>query len=317
MKLSLGMSNIQCSFDDKHSNKMTIVGAITKVDEPSGGAPCGANGKNVVFTKEGAEGCVKSFISMPVNCTFPEGFFADGTDVFTGHGDINFGVIEDAWVEGNDLMARIIAWKETFPDIAWMVMNGKDALGFSIECDILESSEEEDLIYINRFVGTGCALLWKNVAAFSDTYIRELAASRRKVEDSVNKEEMQSLFDGFLAKVDEKIAAVQAATDAKMEEVKASIEASNAKVEEIKASVEASDEKIDEIKASVEGKVEEIKAGLEIKPPAPTAGQGVIPNGDLTDTKEVALQKIHANKELSMEEKLREIVKINAMSKPQ
>lgn len=294
---------------------MMVVGCITKIDEASTYAPCGTDGKRVVFTRESVEKCYKSYIGMPVNCTFPDWLFGEGTEVFTGHGDINIGCIEDCWIEGNDLMAKICIWKNTFPDIGFMVYNGAEALGFSVECytnDSHQDDTQDGYVYVDEFTGVGCAMLWKNSAAFQDTYIRELAASRKKV-DNLNKEELQGLLSEMFAGLDTKFA-----------EIKASVDAIDTKVEaqatELQASVDA---KITEVKASIDAQTEQAKVVIEasveqLKPPTPTATQTVIANADVANTKPSKAERIaqiNANAGLSTLDKLKQIAKINMEQK--
>ena len=63
--------------------KMVINGCITKIGKASTGAPCGTDGKLAVFTAESIKKCADTFVGMPLNCTYPDGWFADGTDLFT------------------------------------------------------------------------------------------------------------------------------------------------------------------------------------------------------------------------------------------
>lgn len=309
--MKLELSGVKFTLEGKNDNRMMVIGCITKIDEVSTYAPCGTDGKRVVFTKESVEKCHKSYVGMPVNCTFPDWLFGEGTEVFTGHGDINIGCIEDCWVEGNDLMAKICIWKNTFPDIGFMVYNGAEALGFSVECftnESHENDEQDGYVYVDEFTGVGCAMLWKNSAAFQDTYIKELAASRKK-DDNLNKEEMQELFKEFTAGLDTKFA-----------EVKASIDAIDAKVEaqatELKASVET---QVTEMKASIDAQAEQAKVVIEasaeqLKPPAPSAVQTVLANADVTDakpTKAERIAKINASTDLGLLDKLKQIKKIN------
>ena len=95
--------------------KMVINGCITKINKASTGAPCGADGKLAVFTSESIKKCADTFVGMPLNCTYPEGFFADGTDLFTGHGETNIGYIRSVEAKGDDLMAELVIWKDKFP----------------------------------------------------------------------------------------------------------------------------------------------------------------------------------------------------------
>lgn len=282
--------------------KMVINGCITKINKASTGAPCGADGKLAVFTSESIKKCADTFVGMPLNCTYPEGFFADGTDLFTGHGETNIGYIRSVEAKGDDLMAELVIWKDKFPEEAFMIVNGADSLGFSVEWYATKTHEDEDKVFMDEFQGAGCAILWKNCAAFSDTFIETLAASMEKKNRSdkkMNEQEKKEIIDSIMAGLDEKLKDYEK----KIEEIKASVDNVKGEVEEsVKASIE-------EIKADVEKAKDTVEASKEV--PAPET-QKVAPNpfeASKEETKEDKIAKINAS-DMSLAEKLREITKV-------
>lgn len=282
--------------------KMIINGCITKINKASTGAPCGADGKLAVFTSESIKKCADTFVGMPLNCTYPEGFFADGTDLFTGHGETNIGYIRSVKAEGDNLMAEMVIWKDKFPEEAFMIVNGADSLGFSVEWYPTKTHEDEDKVFMDEFQGAGCAILWKNCAAFSDTFIETLAASMEKKNRSdkkMNEQEKKEIIDSIMAGLDEKLKDYEK----KIEEIKASVDNVKGEVEEsVKVSIE-------EIKADVEKAKDEVKASEEV--PAPET-QEVAPNpfeASKEETKEDKIAKINAS-DMSLAEKIREITKV-------
>lgn len=282
--------------------KMVINGCITKINKASTGAPCGADGKLAVFTSESIKKCADTFVGMPLNCTYPEGFFADGTDLFTGHGETNIGYIRSVEAKGDDLMAELVIWKDKFPEEAFMIVNGADSLGFSVEWYATKTHEDEDKVFMDEFQGAGCAILWKNCAAFSDTFIETLAASMEKKNRSdkkMNEQEKKEIIDSIMAGLDEKLKD----HEKKIEEIKASVDNVKGEVEEsVKASIE-------EIKADVEKAKDTVEASKEV--PAPET-QEIAPNpfeASKEETKEDKIAKINAS-DMSLAEKLREITKV-------
>ena len=282
--------------------KMVINGCITKINKASTGAPCGADGKLAVFTSESIKKCADTFVGMPLNCTYPEGFFADGTDLFTGHGETNIGYIRSVEAKGDDLMAELVIWKDKFPEEAFMIVNGADSLGFSVEWYATKTHEDEDKVFMDEFQGAGCAILWKNCAAFSDTFIETIAASMEKKNRSdkkMNEQEKKEIIDSIMAGLDEKLKDYEK----KIEEIKASVDNFKGEVEEsVKASIE-------EIKADVEKAKDTVEASKEI--PAPET-QKIAPNpfeASEEETKEEKIAKINAS-DMSLAEKLREITKV-------
>lgn len=320
-KIECALSNVTMSSE---AHKMIIRGCITKIGSPSTGAPCGANGKLAVFTQESIDACAKSFVGMPLNCTYPEGIFADGVDMFTGHGDTNIGYIRKVKAEGDNLMAEMVVWKDKFPSEAYMIVNGADALGFSVEWYATQTHEDEQNLYMDEFEGIGCALLWKNCAAFSDTFIEKLAAAHEKESDnnmSMTKEEKDALIseigDAIVAGLAERFEGIdkaQAEVKASIDEVKAQVEAQKAASDEIKASVEAAKADIEAGKAEVEAmKAEQVKAEDEQPEeiPAPKAGQHVEPSPIEAgaDDKANQIAKIKASN-MTLAEQVKAITKI-------
>lgn len=262
MKLNLSMTDLTFSVSPNHCNKMAWEGCITKLGTPSDGAPGGAQGRRIVITQEAAFTNHKTFEGMPLNCTFGEGFFGSGEDVFTGHGDLIIGYIERAWIEGDSLMASGFIWKNNHPDVAFQAMNAKNSLGFSVEmfCPNCELGEDDGFVYVKEFTGTGCAMLFSECAAFGDTYIKELVARRMKGEElNMNKEEMQAMISASIDTAVDKVSELFASKVADTLEKLVAIEAQMASIHEgvCAEEKEAHQAEVDELKAEVE----ELKAG--------------------------------------------------------
>lgn len=299
------------------AHKMIISGCITKIGEASTGSPCGADGRFVVFTQDAAKKCASTFIGMPLNCTYPDGWFSDGTELFTGHGDTNIGYIRNVSIDGDNLMAEMVVWKDKFSDEAWMIFNGADALGFSVEWYPTVTHVEDDTEYMDEFEGCGCAILWKNVAAFSQTFIDKIAAARSDVE--MTEKEKQEFTELINASIDSKFAEVKASIDeikASKESIEASIEEIKAKPvempEDIKASIEELKASVEEVKTKSEADIAELKASNETpKIPQPKTGQHVEDNPVMASDNKDEIAKINASA-MSPLEKLKEIAKIRA-----
>lgn len=269
MKLNFNMTDLTFSVSPSHCNKMAWEGCITKLGQPSDGAPGGADGHRIVITQEAGTLDHKTFEGMPLNCTFGEGFFGSGEDVFTGHGDLIIGYIEKSWVSGNELMASGFIWRDTFPEVAFQATNAKSSLGFSVEmyCPESRCGEDEDFVYVDRFTGTGCAMLFSECAAFGDTYIKQLVARRMKTEElGMNKEEMQVAIsagiDAAVDKLTEMMAGKIEDTLTKLAEIETAVATLDGKVEAQKAEADA--EEVKALKATI-ASLEASKAELEEK----------------------------------------------------
>lgn len=229
---SLEASDIEVQ---SNTNKMYIIGCIATIDEASEGSPCGADGKRVILSSKNADKCIQTFKGQPMNCLFENWGYVP--DTFTGHGNQYwgkyFGFIEDAWQDGKKLMAKIVVWKEAFPQLASTIINAQRSLGFSIEIYPTQLHEdEEEHIVVDEWEAFGCALLWRNCAAFGEeTYIEKLVASLEKSKESkgdaeMTKEEIQSIVASVSAGVTEEVKKIvdEKITGLGIEDIKASIE---------------------------------------------------------------------------------------------
>ena len=325
-KINASLSEVTLSAEP---NKMLITGCVATIGKASTGSPCGADGKLVAFTKEAVESCGKSFEGMPLNCTYPDGWFAEGTDLFTNHGTTNIGYIRKVYPQDDNLMAEIVVWKEKFPDEAYMILNGMNALGFSLEWYATATHEQDDVVYMDEFEGCGCAILWQNCAAFSDTFIEKLAAAKeKKVSDvEMTKEEKEALVKEISASVAESMEERLKGIEDAQAELKAAIDKSgdaDKAIADMKAAVDKAQAEVDALKEAAEKAAEESKSDAEDEPtdgegefeasaeeiPAPKAGQGIVPNPNLDKgDKDAKMAEINASAMNPMD-KLREITKL-------
>lgn len=322
-KINASLSEVTLSAEP---NKMLITGCVATIGKASTGSPCGADGKLVAFTKEAVESCGKSFEGMPLNCTYPDGWFAEGTDLFTNHGTTNIGFIRKVYAQEDNLMAEIVIWKEKFPDEAYMIVNGMNALGFSLEWYATATHEQDDVVYMDEFEGCGCAILWQNCAAFSDTFIEKLAAAKAKESESdveMTKEEKEALVKGISASVvesmEERLKSIEGAqaelkaavdksgeADKAIAEMKAAVDKAQAEVDALK---EAAEKAAEESQEDAEGDGEQVQASAD-NIPAPKAGQGIVPNPNVGESDKAGkMAEINASAMNPMD-KLREITKL-------
>lgn len=323
-KINASLSEVTLSAEP---NKMLITGCVATIGKASTGSPCGADGKLVAFTKEAVESCGKSFEGMPLNCTYPDGWFAEGTDLFTNHGTTNIGYIRKVYPQDDNLMAEIVVWKEKFPDEAYMILNGMNALGFSLEWYATATHEQDDVVYMDEFEGCGCAILWQNCAAFSDTFIEKLAAAKeKKVSDvEMTKEEKEALVKEISASVAESMEERLKGIEDTQAELKAAIDKSgdaDKAIADMKAAVDKAQAEVDALKEAAEKAAEESQEDAESEDdgkqvqasaeeiPAPKAGQGIVPNPNVGESDKAGkMAEINASAMNPMD-KLREITKL-------
>ena len=324
--IKASLSNVSLS---KEKNKMIITGCIAKVGEASTGSPCGAGGYFIVFTPESVEKCGKTFEGMPLNCVLPEEEWLPSEAILSGHGNSTIGYLRKIKVKDDNIMAEIVLWKEKYPWLAELTVNAMDALGFSVEMypTVTHEDDKNNIQYIDEFEGVGCAMLWSNTAAFSQTFIEKIAANRSdknmneemkkevseliKAESDVQTENINKISEELKASaevLDELKEAIGAMTELKesFEQMKVQLDEQGQSINDLKASAEGVEEFPSDELEKVKAELEEIKAGIA-QPviPVPKAGQQVAENPNLEDDKDAKLkaeiEKINASSMSNMD----------------
>lgn len=258
-KVQLSASAIQVVLDNQHPNSMRFTGTCMFLNEPSDYIPGGVD-KPVILSTDVANECASTMNLMGINCDYDPWLFPD--EVMMAHDRRNkIGVVEKCWVDGNELKFTGIIYKNDFPDIADFIKKTVDSLGFSVEA-IFNIHEHEEYIEMADVEFTGVAILFKNAAAYQNTYIAEIAA-KAKGKQLMDKQEI-------LAIVDEAVKASIEAQAKAQAEAKEAQELADAKAEVERLTIEYSakdaliaekDAKIAELEKSVEVKDAEIEAG--------------------------------------------------------
>ena len=324
--IKASLSNVSLS---KEKNKMIITGCIAKVGEASTGSPCGAEGYFIVFTPESVEKCGKTFEGMPLNCVLPEEEWLPSEAILNGHGNSTIGYLRKIKVKDDNIMAEIVLWKEKYPWLAELIVNAMDALGFSVEMypTVTHEDDKNNIQYIDEFEGVGCAMLWSNTAAFSQTFIEKIAANRSdksmneemkkevseliKAESDVQTENINKISEELKASaevLDELKEAIGAMTELKesFEQMKVQLDEQGQSINDLKASAEGVKELPSDELEKVKAELEEIKAGIA-QPviPVPKAGQQVAENPNLEDDKgaklKAEIEKINASSMSNMD----------------
>jgi hypothetical protein len=295
-KLQLQLQDLSFTTSQKHSNKMMWTGAVTKVGVPSDGTPGGGT-VPVVWERSAVEAAVNTMVDMPLNCEYPEDFSSNPALAFTGH-NMRFviGAVQKAWIEGDYLMCSGIIYKDNFPDVAWMISNAKDSLGFSVELYPKEKKIEDDgFEHVYKLEFTGLTTCWSSVAAFEDTFFTQLVATRiknKKVDDTMTPEEMKAMLEGFTQSMTAEIAKVQSSVEAKVSALEEKLEsekleaAKKAEEEKLHAAKVAEDEKVAKLEAEKKELEDKLKAAAI---PAPQAVQTAASKvGDVDYTAELS-----------------------------
>ena len=334
MQIKLEVENIEITQNQQHPNKMLWSGVLTRLGVPSDGAPCGTGGKLLIIDSAAAANALETIVNMPLNCEFTDDFWGSCPEyAMTGHDLSNvIGTITSGKVEGDALVCEGIIWKQNFPDVAFMINNAVDALGFSIELNVNASQESEDTITATDITFTGAATLWKKCAAYESTEFRQLVASRLKakgIDNDMNEEQMKALLGEMLNGIKAELNSVKENMESVVSEVKAEVDKANSQVEQLalglletKEAIKAQQEpaaptekqEVTPVSAEVEPIVDPVAPVVE--PPAPTvisAGQTVVPNKDISENNDDVKAKvleINASN-MNMVEKLKAISRLS------
>lgn len=191
--LKFGSSGVQIALSgEEHINKLPFMATFMIIGSPSDGVPCGAD-LPVMLDMDEAQKCVNTMDLMAIDCMWSDWF---PEDCMTGHDTQNkIGVVEQAYIEGNEMKIKGFVYAMDFPEIAYFIKNATPALGFSMECIASTEEKEDGFEHLSDVTFTGVAILFKNLAAYEDTYIDYLAAAKKKKEDEkLTKEEMEQLM---------------------------------------------------------------------------------------------------------------------------
>ena len=190
---------------ESHSNKMRFTATVMYLDQYSDGVPDGTVWSKILLEKSECEKALDTMNLMGINCVWNEWYTADWQ--FAGHDPRNkIGVVEKTYIEGNELKIDGIIYKHDFQDISNFIKNAMDSMGFSIEASFNDWEETEEGVIIRDVEFTGVSMLFKNCAAYSETYIEKLSASKKGKEIMTQEERntfIEEVTNSVMAKINE------------------------------------------------------------------------------------------------------------------
>ena len=262
-KVSLQANAISVTLDNLHPNAMRFTGTCMFLNTPSDYTPNGVD-RPVVLSSDEAEKCASTMNLMGINCDYDPWLFPD--ELMTAHNRRNkIGVVEKCWVDGDELKFTGIMYKNDFPDIADFIKKTVDSLGFSVEA-MFNLQEHDDYIEMADVEFTGVAMLFKNAAAYQNTYIAEIAAKAKGKQ--MEKQEILQLIDEAI-KANMEASAKEAQAKAEAQELanaKAEVERLTAECSAKDATIAEKDAKIAELEKAVADKDAEIEASAKETP---------------------------------------------------
>lgn len=259
-KVSLQANAISVTLDNLHPNAMRFTGTCMFLNTPSDYTPNGVD-RPVVLSSDEAEKCASTMNLMGINCDYAPWLFPD--ELMTAHNRRNkIGVVEKCWVDGDELKFTGIMYKNDFPDIADFIKKTVDSLGFSVEA-MFNLREHDDYIEMADVEFTGVAMLFKNAAAYQNTYIAEIAA-KAKGKQMEKQEILQLIDEAIKANMEASAKEAQAKADAQeLANAKAEVERLTAECSAKDEAIADKDAKIAELEKAVADKDAEIEASAK------------------------------------------------------
>ena len=241
---------------------MKFDAVVGYVDTPTDATPGGGiDGYKLVIRSEGMD--VRSLIGSGVNVAWYDGWFEDSSQNLKGHNArFKVGVIDDAYVAGNEIHASGHLWRFDFPDVCDTIECAKESLGCSVEVYFDGFRKDDDTKILTglgaRF--TGVAILYKNKAAFKSTKV--MCSIQEQEEDNLNEETKKALEAMFSEQ--------NKAFEAKFEVINEAMKKFEKQVAELSANTEkeSAEESADEnnkveLSAVAQVVADAIKAGFE------------------------------------------------------
>lgn len=259
-KVSLQANAISVTLDGLHPNAMRFTGTCMFLNTPSDYTPNGVD-RPVVLSSDEAEKCASTMNLMGINCDYDPWLFPD--ELMTAHNRRNkIGVVEKCWVDGDELKFTGIMYKNDFPDIADFIKKTVDSLGFSVEA-MFNLREHDDYIEMADVEFTGVAMLFKNAAAYQNTYIAEIAA-KAKGKQMEKQEILQLIDEAIKANMEASAKEAQAKAEAQeLADAKAEVERLTAECSAKDETIAEKDAKIAELEKAVADKDAEIEASAK------------------------------------------------------
>jgi hypothetical protein len=195
--------SLNISTNDDHPNKMPFSGVLTRVDQPSDGAPGGSGGKKIILKSEAARAALPSLMGMAVN--YMPSF--DGHDVQN-----KIGIITSADVVGSELQIAGFIYAADFPETTTLIKSLKSDLGFSFEAHrIYVEDMSAAVLSITQLHFTGAAILLKDKAAYTSTSLAANAA--QKDVNDMNKEEFLAMLAEAVKPFNDRFTKIEAALE--------------------------------------------------------------------------------------------------------
>jgi len=258
-----------------HPNKIPFKCALFEVDKPSDGSPEGANGKCIRISSDVCDQYIDTFVGMAFNI--------DYHNEMRGH-DTRFkvGVIEKAYrtMDGFAMVEGYLYGKD-FPDVVATIRyyNGlADEYGWEeyrfgasleMEASVKNAEDDENVLDVIEFCGTGGAILFAESAAFKNTSFAARNSKKDREVSEVDAKELKEMLDSLKTELSASVEKVVGEVKTEVGAIKSELDALKAanqkkKEEEQKASADAELKAAKEEAEKLKKEIEELKAAAKI-----------------------------------------------------
>ena len=144
-----------------HPNRLLFQGILTRLDEPSDQAPCGARNHRVILTTAAAQDALPSLLGMAV--AFKATW--DGHDARQ-----KCGIFTAARIEGQDLLVEGYIFDNDLPEVSQAIRS----MDMGMSWEMLDASIDDmraEVWTISRLCFSGAAILLRLKAAYHATRI--------------------------------------------------------------------------------------------------------------------------------------------------
>ncbi|MNB84343.1 hypothetical protein D3C75_312010 [compost metagenome] len=264
LKLSnqrMRVQDFKLSDEGGHPNKVPFKCALFAVDQPSDGSPHGAGGKKIRISSGVCDQNLQTFVGMALNIDYVNGM-ADHDPRF------KVAVIEKAyrnmdgyaWIEG-------FIYGKDFPDVVATIRyyNGlakeyglseyQFGASLEMEASVQNAPDDENVLDVMEFCGTGAAILFADAAAYKTTSFAARNTTKEQGDVNMTPEQVKAMEDSMKALQDS-----MAIISASVQSVATEVGSIKTEVTSMKAAKEEETQKTAEEQAAADLKAAQDKA---------------------------------------------------------
>lgn len=193
--------------DTEKIMKFNVIAGFVGVPTDKTPAVGGKSGWKFMLSEEGASEAVKGLVGMGVNCCW------HGMKEFAKHDkSFKIGVINEAKLEGNQILCSGYLWKCDFPDVCEAIKEEKEFMGASVElaAGSVEDDESQKVRIAKNIEFTGLSIVYRDKAAFYNTKFMCSVREEEKLTEQEIKDALAKNSEEIEKKLNDKITELSA-----------------------------------------------------------------------------------------------------------